>query len=192
MNHYGVILKKLRELNQLTVKQAAQKIGRSSGWISQVENNRGAARLKAEVFERIIVAYNGESYRKQFGAWISRSKIQEQAPQEISFEGSILKYLRTKAGLTVQQGAKKAGLSKGHLSDLENGVKRLSGELRDKLMRIYGYSPASFRNFTDADKRAKNIPTRYKLNLLLGKLSESEIEKVFAFAFERAGTQLRK
>lgn len=74
MNRYGVILKKLRELNQLTVKQAAQKIGRSSGWISQVENDRGAARLKADVFERIVTACNGESYRKQFGAWISRSR----------------------------------------------------------------------------------------------------------------------
>jgi transcriptional regulator with XRE-family HTH domain len=192
MNHYGVVLKKLRELNQLTVKQAAQKIGRSSGWISQIENGKGAARLNAIEFERVVAAYNGESYRKQFGAWISRSKIQEQMPHEISFEGYILKYLRRNAGLTVQQGARKAGLSKGHLFDLENGIKRLSGELRNKLMRINGYSPASFRNFTDADKRAKNIPTRYKLNLLLGKLSEFEVEKVFAFAFERAGTQLRK
>lgn len=189
MNHYGVILRKLRELNQLTIKQAAQQIERSSGWISEIENGKGAARLKASEFEKIVEAYNGEEYRKQFGGWITRAKLQDQAPREVSFNGPILKYLRTKAKLTIEQAAKKAGLSKGHLSDMENGVKRLSDDLRDKLMRIYGYSPASFRNFTDADKRAKNIPTRYKLNLLLGKLNESEVEKVFAFVFEQVCIQ---
>ena len=192
MNHYGVILRKLRELNQLTIKQAATHLGRSVGWLSEIENSKGAARLKVDEFERIVAAYNGEEYRKQFSGWTTHFKIQEQAPKEVSFNGPILKYLRTKANLTIEQVAKKAGLSKGHLSDMENGVKHLSNDLRDKLMRIYGYSPASFRNFTDADKRAKNIPTRYKLNLLLGKLNESEVEKVFAYVFEQVCIQSNK
>ena len=80
--------------------------------------------------------------------------------------------------------AGKAGLSNGHLSDLENGAKRISEDMRDKLMRVYGYSPSSFRNFTDVDKRASNIPVRYKLDLLLGRLDESVIEKVLSMILE--------
>lgn len=53
MDYYGVILRKLRELNHLTVKQAAQQIGRSAGWISQIENCKGGARLKESDFERV-------------------------------------------------------------------------------------------------------------------------------------------
>ncbi|MFP5458504.1 MAG: hypothetical protein ACLGG7_07210, partial [Bacteriovoracia bacterium] len=82
--------------------------------------------------------------------------------------------------------AGKVGLSSCYLSYLETGVKPLSNDLRDKLMRLYGYSPASFKNFTTEDKRSKNIPTRYKLGVLLRHLSEAEIEKVFAFALEQS------
>lgn len=189
MNNYGVILRKLRELNRLTVKQAAQQIGRSSGWISQIENSRGGVRLEAIEFERIVAAYNGEPYRKQFGGWIARSKINGHTSKEIAFDGPILKYLREKAGLTLEKVTQKVGFSIGHLSDLENGQKRISEDLRNKLMKIYGYNPSSFRNFTDEDKRAKNIPVRYKLNLLLAKLNESEVEQVFRFVSEKIGVQ---
>jgi len=89
MNHHGVILRKIRESKGLTVKQAAQMIGRSTGWISQIENDKGAARLQEAEFERIITAYDGEAYRKQFGGWIARTKIQKQVPDEISFDGPI-------------------------------------------------------------------------------------------------------
>ena len=49
----------------------------------------------------------------------------------------------------------------------------------------YGYSPASFKNFTTEDKRSKHIPTRYKLGVLLRHLGDTEIEKVFAFALDQ-------
>jgi len=193
MDYYGVILRKLRELNHLTVKQAARQIGRSAGWISQIENCKGAARLKESEFERIVAAYNGEPYRKQFGGWITRTKLDEkQDPREIVFDGSILKYLREKADFTLEKAAKKVGISKGHLSALESGRKRLSLELRNKLLQVYGYSPASFKNFTTEDKRAKNIPVRYKLDILLGKLSDNEIEKVFSYTLESVSGQTTK
>ena len=185
MNHYGVILQKLREINQLTIKQAAQRIERSSGWLSQIENGKGAARLNAVEFERIVKLYEGEPYRKQFGGWITRSKLLPTTTKTISFDGSVIKHLRIKAKMTLAEAARKVEISYGHLSDIENGEKRLSEELRNRLMKIYGYSPASFRNFTDEDKRAKNIPVAFKLEMLLRKLSEQETEKVFQFAFEQ-------
>ncbi|MFZ4403014.1 MAG: transcriptional regulator [Pseudobdellovibrionaceae bacterium] len=181
MNHYGVILKKLRELKKLTIKQAARQIERSAGWISEIENGKGAARLNEIEFERIVKIYDGEPYRKQFGGWITRSKLALTPSKEISFDGSILKYLRTKAKMTLAEASTKVGVSYGHLSDIENGEKGLSDELKNRLMIIYGYSPASFRNFTDQDKRANKIPTQFKLDVLLRKLNESEIEKVFEF-----------
>jgi hypothetical protein len=49
-------------------------------------------------------------------------------------------------------------------------------------MRIYGYSPSSFKNFTTEDKRAKNIPVRYKLDMLLKQMDDARIEKVLGFA----------
>lgn len=184
MNNYGVILRKLRELNRLTIKQAAKRIERSAGWLSQIENEKGAARIHPQEFERIVAAYNGQSYRKQFGAWVAKAHKSISAPSEVEFSGSVLKYLRKKAKLTLADVAKKIGLSKAYLSALENGVKPLSLELRNRLMSVYGYSPSSFKNFATEDKRAKNIPVRYKLDLLLKQMDEPRIEKILAFALE--------
>lgn len=184
MNNYGVILRKLRELNRLTIKQAARRIERSAGWLSEIENGKGAARIHPQEFERVVAAYKGEPYRKQFGIWVAKAHKPTSTRTEIEFSGSVLKYLRKKAHLTLADAAKKMGLSKSYLSALENGVKPLSTELRNQLMLVYGYSPSSFKNFATEDKRAKNIPIRYKLDLLLRQMDEPRIEKVFAFALE--------
>ena len=184
MNNYGVILRKLRELNRLTIKQAAKRIERSAGWLSEIENGKGAARIHPQEFERVVATLNGEPYRKQFGIWVAKAHKPDSPLNEVEFGGSVLKYLRKKANLTLADAANKIGISKSYLSSLENGVKPLSTELRDQLMRVYGYSPSSFKNFTTEDKRAKNIPVRYKLDLLLKQMDELRIEKVFAFALE--------
>lgn len=184
MNNYGVILQKLRELNRLTIKQAAKRIDRSAGWLSEIENGKGAARIHPQEFERIVAAFNGDSYRKQFGIWVAKAHKPTSTPSEVEFSGSVLKYLRKKAHLTLADAARRIGLSKSYLSALENGVKPLSAELRDQFMRMYGYSPSSFKNFATEDKRAKSIPVRYKLDILLKQMDESRIEGIFAFALE--------
>jgi transcriptional regulator with XRE-family HTH domain len=182
MDHYGVILRKLREINQLPIKQAAAKIERSAGWLSEIENGKGAARIHPQEFERIVAAYGGEPYRKQFGIWVAKQHKPDRSSQEISFSGAILKYLRKKAKLTIEEAAKRAALSKCYLSYLENGVRPFSLELRNRLLGIYGYRPSSFKNFTTEDKRAKNIPVRYKLEILLGQLDEQRLEQLFLAA----------
>lgn len=184
MNNYGVILRKLRELNRLPLKEAAKRIEKSAGWLSEVENGKGAARIHPQEFERIVAAYGGEPYRKQFGIWVAKAHRPAHSHNEIQFNGPVLRYLRQKANLTLKAAAQKAELSQCYLSYLETGVKPLANDLRDRLMRIYGYSPASFKNFTTEDKRSKNIPVRYKLDVLLRHLNEANIEKVFAFALE--------
>lgn len=180
----GVILKKLREINQLSLKQAAQKIERSVGWLSEVENNKGYSRIMPHEFEKIIAIYGGDSYRKQFGGWIARSKISEQKPRSLNFDGPILKYLRSKAKLTLEQVAVKMKMSAGYLADIENGNRRVDLEFRNQLLGVYGYSPSSFKNFSSEDKRAGNIPLRDKLNVILRNLNDSDIERIFNFAME--------
>jgi transcriptional regulator with XRE-family HTH domain len=159
MNHYGVILRKLRLLNKLQIKTAAARIGRSAGWLSEIENGKGAARIHAQEFDRIVAVYGGEAYRKQFGIWVAKANKPEAPQGELSFAGPVLKYLRVKAGRSVAAAAREAGISRCYLSYLETGVKPLSNERRDQLMRLYGYSPGSYKNFTTEDKRAKNIQT---------------------------------
>ena len=186
MNHYGVILRKLRELNRLPLKQAAKRIERSAGWLSEIENGKGAARIHPQEFERIVAVYDGEIYRKQFGIWVAQANKPAASPKEVQFTGPVLRYLREKLNLSLVGAASQAGVSASYLSYLETGVKPLRNSLRDRLMRLYGYSPASFKNFTTEDKRSKNIPTRYKLGVLLRHLNETEIEKVFAFALTQS------
>jgi transcriptional regulator with XRE-family HTH domain len=185
MNNYGVILKKLRLVNRLTIKEAAKKIGKSTGWICEIENAKGAVRIWPEEFERLVTAYGGDGYRKQFGAWVAKASLQDRNGSfSLSFGGSVLKYLRTKKEMSLAEAASIAGLTASYLSYLETGKKRLSPALRDRLMKVYGYSPSSFKNFASEDKRAKNIPVRFKLDTLLRHLDEAKIEKIFEYAME--------
>ncbi len=68
----------------------------------------------------------------------------------------------------------------------------MPGVKRDQLMTVYGYSPSSFKNFATEDKRAKNIPTRYKLNLLLFQMDEERIERLFHAAKDILNTQVHE
>ena len=182
MNSNGVILRKLRIINRLTIKEAAKKIGKSAGWISEAENAKGATRIYPDELARVLKAYGGDGYKKQFGAWVRAERVSKDASEEISFDGAVLKYLRLKVGFNLQQASKRADISSAYLSYLENGQKRLTLKLREKLMRNYGYSPSSFKNFASLDKRASNVPTRYKLQALLKNFDEMRIEQIFKFA----------
>ncbi len=190
MNSYGVILRKLREINKQPLKRAAKSIGRSAGWLSEIENGRGHARIGPEEFEQIIASYNGQPYRKQFGAWIAQTQKSKVSSKPISFDGAILRYLREKKKMSLDLAAKSVGLSGTHLCNLEKGKRSVSPCLRDKLLFVYGYSPSSFKNFTTEDKRAKNIPARYKLEILLNQLSAICIDIVFQNAVQAQSKSL--
>jgi transcriptional regulator with XRE-family HTH domain len=102
MTNYGVVLRKLRELNQLTVHQAAKVICRSAGWLSEIENGRGEARIGLEEFERIVAAYGGQEYRDKFSLWIANARKPKASAKPASFDGAILRYLREKVGMNVE------------------------------------------------------------------------------------------
>ena len=107
----------------------------------------------------------------------------------IGFDGAILRYLRIKAKLSIEEAAIKVGLSRPHLGNIERGRRSVSTALRNELLGVYGYSSSSYRNFTTEDKRAKNIPVRFKLDILIAQMSEETTEKVFAFALQNSNQQ---
>ena len=78
--------------------------------------------------------------------------------------------------------AERAEISKRYLSNVENGFKAIRLELRNRLMEIYGYSPVSFKNFATEDKRAKSVPVRYKLNVLIKQLDEPKLAEILKYA----------
>jgi len=183
MDHHGVILRQLRLQNKLTMKEAARRIEKSAGWLSEIENSKGAARIHAQEFERIVAVYGGDRYRKQFGIWVANAHKPDLPGKDVCLGGATLKFLRKKAKLSLKTAAKEVGLSACYLSCIETGSKPLSANLRDRLVRVYGYSPSSFKNFATEDKRAKNVPIRYRLGSLLKQMDDGRIQKVFEFAF---------
>lgn len=184
MKHQGVILRRLRAINRLTIHEASKVIGRSVGWLSEIENGRGEARIDPDEFERIIAAYGGGKYRDKFPLWIANESKGIPDEKPLSFDGAILRYLRKKADLSQERAARAISVSAAHLCNLERGKRVLSTEHRNTLLKEYGYSSSSFRNFTTADKRAKNIPVRTKLNILLDRMPEESAQAVFAFALD--------
>ena len=56
MENHGLIIRHLRLLAGLSVQLTAEKIGRSKGWISEIENNTGNCKLTESEFNRIVGA----------------------------------------------------------------------------------------------------------------------------------------
>jgi transcriptional regulator with XRE-family HTH domain len=182
LENYGFILKCLREHSGLSVRAMAGKIGRSTGWLSEVENGKGLARLPAREFERIVNQVDGAKHRAMFRTWVANHKNAQRVDR--TFDGAVLKYIRKKKGLKLEDAAKSSGLSAARLSKLERGVRPLTPELRKRLMLGYGYNPSSFKNLATDPVRSASVPLAYKLEILLGRMAPEQIENVFKYARE--------
>ncbi|MGE0528697.1 MAG: helix-turn-helix transcriptional regulator [Bdellovibrionales bacterium] len=178
MGNYGLIIKRLRTMNGHTIRSAAQKIGKSTGWLSEIENNRGKARLSSQEFDRIVTALGGEKHRCRFKNWVIADRTVAQGDR--SLDGAILKYFRMQKKISLLQASQKIGISKSYLTNIENGHKPITLGLRDRIMIAYGYCPSSFRNMTE-DKRGYLVPIQYKLRILLNQLSPEQLNYVFKF-----------
>ena len=104
MNSYGVVLRKLRAINKEQMKVAAKRVGRSVGWLCEVENQTGRARINEVEFRRIVSLYGGDKYNdKEFALWTANAAKAKPKQDEISFDGAILKYLRLKKQMTLKK-----------------------------------------------------------------------------------------
>lgn len=182
MESYGVIIQQLRKLANLSVQQAAQKIGRSKGWLSEIETASGRCRLTEQEFNRIVDVLDGSKHRPLFKTWAANSKNRQKSAKV--FDGAVLKYIRLKKGFGLLKASQVTGLSIGYISKMESGSKPVSFEMRNKIMIGYGYSPTSFKNLATDPSRSKAVPSIYKLRIILRELSDSNIAAVLQFASE--------
>ena len=178
--NYGLILWHLRQQAKLSVRKMSKKIGRSTGWLSEIENSRGTARLPMSEFERIVKLLDGDQHREMFRTWVANHKNNERADR--TFDGAVLKFIRLKRQLSLSKAAAKAGLSVGYLSKIESGFKPVTMEVRKRLMLAYGYSPSSFKNLSTDPVRSKAVPLAFKLRILITHMQEQQIDSLYHFA----------
>lgn len=74
LENYGIILRQLRKLAGLSVQQTAIKVGRSTGWLWEVENGSGRCRLTSEEFEHLVQVLDGSKHRSIFRTWVANHK----------------------------------------------------------------------------------------------------------------------
>lgn len=152
MENYGVIIRHLRTLAGLSVRDTAKKVGRSIGWLSEIENNCGTARLSEPEFNRIVEQLGGSKHRALFKTWAANHRNRERI--EKTFDGAVLKFIRIKKGIDLRKASKLTGLSVGYISKLENGLKPVTLEMRNRLM--VGYTTSTSIKF--GVNRHPNVP----------------------------------
>lgn len=177
--NYGLILQHLRQQAGLSVQKFAEKINRSVGWVSEVENNRGTSRLTEKEFDRIVELLDAGKHREMFRTWVANHKNAERVDR--TFDGAVLKFIRLKKQMLLKDAASRARMSVGYLSKIESGLMPVTVHVRKQLMLAYGYSPSSFKNLSTDPVRSKAVPLAYKLEILLRHLSEYQTEKVFQY-----------
>lgn len=164
MENVGVIIQHLRTLTGLSVRKTAQKINRSVGWLSELENSRGTARIDEDEFNRVVDLLGGSKHRSMFKTWAANAKNRDRA--ERTFDGAVLKFIRIKKGFSLEKASGLTKLSIGYLSKIETGLKPVTLERRNQIMLGYGYSPTSFKNLATDPVRSKAVPLRFKLNFI--------------------------
>lgn len=175
--NYGIIIRHLRKRSGLSVQKTAKLLGKSAGWICEIENGVGTCRLRPTEFDRAVELLGGSKERHMFKTWIAGLKNQERASKV--FDGAVLKFIRIKKGLSLTAAAQKVGISKGYLSKLETGLAAIRLERRNELMHAYGYSPSSFKNLSTDPVRSKAVPNSYKFEILRHQMTDAQAEEFF-------------
>lgn len=183
--NYGIILKVIREQSRMSVRNFAQKIGRSSGWLSEVENEKGTARIKTEDFDYIVSTLGLDKQRSQFRTWVANYRNTQKIDR--AYEGAVLKHIRLRRKIKLNEVSLKSGLSIKEISLIENGKREPTLATRNSILKACGYSPASFKNFATDPVRSKAVPAELKLRILIKRLSEREISQLFEFGEQLCG-----
>ncbi len=182
MTNYGVILKKIRNEKKLSLRQAALKINRGLGWLSEVENNKPRAKITKKEFDRIVHAYGANNDIRKHQLQINA--IHRSNDCRVWYEGAILKHLRKRSNLDLKAAASLIGISLGYLSNLENSHKPIDVELRQKILYAYGYKATSYRNYTNKKSRLSSISVESRMRSLINNLDKQKLEMVFQYATE--------
>ena len=74
LENHGIIIRHLRKRNRLSVRKCSDIIGKSIGWLSEIENACGTARLTEDEFDRIVSALGGDKDGAMFKTWVAKHK----------------------------------------------------------------------------------------------------------------------
>lgn len=185
--NYGSIIRILRKRSGYSIQNAAKMIQKSAGWLCEVENSVGTSRLSPSEFDRVVDLLGGSKDRHMFKTWIAGMKNQDRVSK--IFDGAVLKFIRIKKGLSLTAGARMVGISKGYLSKLETGIAPITLERRNQIMRVYGYSLSSFKNWGTDPNRSKAVPNSFKFEILLHSISPEAADKIFQTALDNQQRQ---
>lgn len=164
--------------NALTYRQTADRIGRSTGWISGAVNGKHI--IEQAEFDEILLKLNVKKSTKNYASFVA-AVVRKNKPKNIDFSGAILRHLREKKDLNLKAVSIATDYSISYLSELETGKKRVPETTRLKLLKLYGCSPGSYKNFCGNDKRADRVPAKYKLEILLNSADETTTKKILDF-----------
>lgn len=182
LENHGLIIRELRTNLQLSIHKAAGLIEKSAGWLCEIENGKRRSRLSSNEFNRIVEILGGSNQKHLFKTWVASQKNLERNSK--IFDGAVLKFIRLKKEFSLSNASKMVEISKGYLSKLETGKAPLTFERRNQIMRAYGYSPSSFKNLATDPVRSKAVPSRFKFQIILQKISSAEAESLFATLIE--------
>ena len=182
LENHGPLLRELRARAGISLQILADKIGRSSGWLSEVENGVGTCRLSSREFDRIVDALGFTKDRHLFKTWMAGLKNQDRSSKD--FDGAVLKFIRVKKGLSLRDAASNAGVSPGYLCKVEKGKMPVTLNVRNQLMIAYGYSPSSFKNLSTDPVRSKAVPVSFKFDILLQHITPEAADAIFAAALD--------
>ena len=161
MNKIGEIIKKLREESGITAKDLAQKIGLSASQMSRLES--GQRRINSEVLTRIAKALNvapSQLIDDTDGQEI-RSLARSAAAPFRSSIGKVIRSARRQKHLTVEDLARRAGVSKAYAVSVEEG--RRSGLESDYIRnacKALGLAPLDL--ITLAEEKLDNVELEIK------------------------------
>ena len=188
LENHGPLLRALRKRAGISLQILSDKIGRSSGWLSEVENGVGTSRLSSREFDRIVDVLGFTKDRHLFKTWMAGLKNQERSSKD--FDGAVLKFIRIKKGLSLRAAALKASVSPGYLCKVEKGKMPVTLHIRNQLMLAYGYSPSSFKNLSTDPVRSKAVPVSFKFDILLQHITPEAADEIFAAALDNYQRQL--
>ena len=142
MNKIGDVIKKLREESGVTAKDLAQKIGLSASQMSRLES--GQRRINSEVLTRIAKALGVAPSRliDDSSGMEIRSLAQSAAAPFRASIGKVIRSARRQKHLTVEDLARKTGVSRAYAISVEEGRRSgLESDFIRKACRALGLAP---------------------------------------------------
>lgn len=182
MKNQAAVLKKLRELNGLSIKEAAKLFNCSVGWLCGVENESLKCKITEEELQRLLSLYAYEKHSDNIRQWLSMRTIETARLEVSAFDGAVLRHLRKKSGRTLVETARILDCSVGDVAKLELGYRKIHKSKRDILMVALGYSSNTFNNYTSKERLGETVPAEYRLKIILRKLDEKKMNSVLEFA----------